>query len=88
MRRRRSSLLKHGSENHWLTCWIVRLHFGMQLWKFSIRSGPAPELQEPSWLPTPDSDFQIYLRHGRKSIGLIRPGATGVSDMARSSAAS
>ena len=32
------------------------------------------ELHEPSRVLTLDSDFQIYRRHGRKSIGLITPG--------------
>jgi predicted nucleic acid-binding protein len=33
------------------------------------------ELHEPSRVLTLDSDFHIYRRHGRKSIGLITPAA-------------
>ncbi len=33
------------------------------------------ELHEPSRVLTLDSDFHVYRRHGRKSIGLITPGA-------------
>lgn len=33
------------------------------------------ELHEPSRVVTLDGDFRIYRRHGRKTIGLITPGA-------------
>ena len=34
---------------------------------------PPVRLHDPSRLLTLDSDFHIYRRHGRKSIGLITP---------------
>lgn len=33
------------------------------------------ELHEPSKVLTLDNDFHIYRRHGRKSIGLVKPEA-------------